>query len=41
MEGCRPHPPPGTLPHPLENAPRFPQPAGLDGGWRRKEDAQF
>jgi hypothetical protein len=28
MEGCRRHPPPGTLPHPLENASRFPQPTG-------------
>ncbi len=29
MEGCQLLPPPGTLPHPLENAPRFPQPDGL------------
>ena len=28
VEGCRPHPAPGTLPHPLEIAPRFPQPPG-------------
>jgi putative transposase len=28
MEGCRPRPTPGTLPQPLENASRFPQPAG-------------
>jgi len=34
-------PPPGTLPHPLENATRFPQPTGHDGEWRRREDAQF
>ncbi len=39
MEGCRPHPPPGTLPHPLENATRFPQPTGpRDGEGRREED---
>lgn len=28
VEGCHPHPSPGTLPHPLEIAPRFPQPSG-------------
>ncbi len=39
MEGCRHHPPPGTLPHPLENATRFPQPTGpRDGEGRREED---
>lgn len=32
MEGCRPTLPPGTLPQPLENAARFPQSTGLDGG---------
>jgi hypothetical protein len=26
---------PGTLPHPLENATRFPQPVGHDGGEER------
>jgi len=31
VEGCRPLPPTGTLPHLLENATRFPQPAGHDG----------
>jgi hypothetical protein len=32
MEGCRPlSATPGTLPHPLENASRFPQPAGHYG----------
>src|SRR6202035_5871754 len=36
MEGCRPHPPPGTLPHPLENATRFPQPTGHDDGGGRE-----
>ena len=30
--------PPGTLPHPLENATRFPQPTGPYGGERRRED---
>jgi putative transposase len=28
VEGCHLLPPPGTLPHPLENAARFPQPSG-------------
>lgn len=28
LEGCHPRPTPGTLPQPLENASRFPQPAG-------------
>jgi putative transposase len=27
VEGCRPHPTSGTLPHPLEIAARFPQPS--------------
>jgi putative transposase len=36
MEGCLPHPSPGTLPQPLENAPRFPQPAGPYGGGREE-----
>lgn len=36
-----PSPPPGTLPHPLENAARFPQPTGHDGERRRKEGAQM
>ena len=31
MEGCHPHPAPGTLPHPLEIAARFPQPSGHGG----------
>lgn len=30
-KAAAPRPPPGTLPHPLENASRFPQPAGHDG----------
>jgi len=34
-----PPPAPGTLPHPLENATRFPQPTGpRDGEGRREED---
>jgi putative transposase len=32
VEGCRPLPAPGTLPQPLENAARFPQPTGPGGG---------
>jgi putative transposase len=36
MEGCHPHPSPGTLPQPLENAARFPQPAGPYGGGREE-----
>ena len=39
MEGCRPLPAPGTLPHPLENAARFPQPTGHDDG-EREESAR-
>ena len=35
MEGCRPRPTPGTLPQPLENASRFPQPAGPCGDEER------
>ena len=31
VEGCRPLPAPGTLPHPLEIAARFPQPPGHGG----------
>lgn len=38
MEGCRPHPPTGTLPHPLENATRFPQPTGPHDGEGSRED---
>ena len=34
VEGCRSQPPPGTLPHPLEIAPRFPQPPGHGDGGR-------
>src|SRR5262249_34068727 len=34
VEGCHPRPPPGTLPHPLEDAARFPQSTGHDGGGR-------
>ena len=30
-KAATPFPPPGTLPHPLENASRFPQPAGHGG----------
>jgi putative transposase len=36
MEGCLLHPSPGTLPQPLENAARFPQPAGPYGGGREE-----
>jgi transposase len=39
MEGCRPHPAPGTLPHPLENATRFPQPTGHGDEPPRGEEA--
>jgi putative transposase len=34
VEGRRPLPSPGTLPHPLENASRFPQPTGHTAGER-------
>ena len=40
-KAATPAPPPGTLPHPLENASRFPQPTGHDGELERKEDALF
>ena len=33
-KAATPVPPPGTLPQPLENAARFPQPTGHDGGGR-------
>lgn len=33
-KAAAPAPPPGTLPQPLENAPRFPQPTGHDGDGR-------
>jgi len=37
MEGCHPRPTPGTLPQPLGNAARFPQPTGHDGDARREK----
>jgi putative transposase len=37
VEGCRPRPTPGTLPQPLGNAARFPQPTGHDGDGRREK----
>jgi len=34
VEGCHPRPTPGTLPHPLDNAARSPQPPGHGDGAR-------
>jgi hypothetical protein len=41
-KAAAPTPPTGTLPHPLENASRFPQPTGpRDGEAGERRDAQF